>query len=404
MRWFFLILFLVTLSFGGHPEDLERGKLLASFKRFVEGHATDYDLYLIKSLAEDIKEEPPEYIKFFAKGLIAERRGNMEEAIENYLKSIELKSDYNPSYFRFNELIRKVKNPEVFRQKMTDIIWSRFSIPPPVIVENPDDKYVFLVEKMSQYLLIYKGKTLENLYPVTTGQDWEDKWVEGDRRTPEGIYYFTKFIPSRKLPKMYGGIAVVLNYPNPVDRLLGKGGGGIWLHGSDKKNRNDIPFSTRGCVVADNNDLKSIVKRIARNNTLIAIYKEIPTDIEVDDVLGFLQTWVKSWEDRNVDTYLSLYSDRFTWKRGGYKSWERYKRRVILSKKKIDVDIKDLTVLAFRRGLSEDIEYYVAEFVQVYRSDTYADRGFKRLYIIKENGKLKILKEEFRKERSSKRS
>ncbi|WP_457600112.1 L,D-transpeptidase family protein [Hydrogenivirga sp.] len=393
------LLTFLTVVFAGHPEDLERGNLLGAFKRFIEGKATDYDLYILKSLAQDIKEEPPEYVRFFARGLIAERRGDLESAIENYLKSIELKSDYNPSYFRFNALIRKVEHPEEFRRKMTDIIWNRFSIPPPVIVENPEDKYVFLVEKMSQYLLIYKGKVLENLYPVTTGQDWEDKWVEGDKRTPEGIYYFTKFIPPRRLPKMYGGIAVVLNYPNPVDRLLGKGGSGIWLHGSDEENRYNIPFSTRGCVVADNNDLKHIVKRIAKNNTLIAIYKEIPTDIETDDVIGFLNRWESSWENKDVETYLSLYSKRFTWKRGGYNAWKRYKKRVIGNKRIIEVEMKDLTVLAFRRGLSESIEYYVAEFTQVYRSDNYSDRGFKRLYIIKENGELKIVKEEFRKDR-----
>jgi murein L,D-transpeptidase YafK len=351
------------------------------------------------NLAEDIKEEPSEYARFFARGLMAERRGNLEEAIENYLRSIELKSDYNPSYFRFNALIRKVENPEVFRKRMTDIVWKRFSIPPSVIVENSDDKYVFLVEKMSQYLLIYKGKVLENLYPVTTGQDWEDKWVEGDKRTPEGIYYFTEFIPPERLPKMYGGIAVVLNYPNPVDKLLGKGGSGIWLHGSDEEDRNNIPFSTRGCVVAGNDDLRSIVKRIAKENTLIAIYKEIPTDIEVDDVVAFLSLWERSWEEKDVDTFLSMYSKRFRWKRGRFRSWERYKRRVILGKRSIDVEIKDLTVVAFRRGLSEEVEYYVAEFTQVYRSDTYSDVGFKRLYIIKENDELKILTEEFKRDR-----
>lgn len=396
-----ILLFIFGIGFGSHPEDLERGNLTNSFERFIEGKATDYDLYIIKSLAEDIKEEPPEYVKLFARGLIAERRGDLEEAIENYLKSIELKRDYNPSYFRFNELIRRVEHPEKFRQKMTDIIWDRFSIPPPVIVENPEDKFVFLVEKMSQYLLIYKGKVLENLYPVTTGQDWEDKWSEGDKRTPEGVYYFTEFIPPEKLPKMYGGIAVVLNYPNPVDKLLGKGGSGIWLHGSDEENRYNIPFSTRGCVVAENNDLRHIVKRIAKNNTLIAIYKEIPTDIELDDVRSFLKTWEESWENKDIDTFLSLYSDKFTWEKGNYRSWSNYKRRTILSKKRIKVDIEDLTILAFRRGLSDNVEYYVAEFHQTYKSDAYSDKGFKRLYILKENGKLKILREEFRKEKKT---
>ena len=113
---------------------------------------------------------------------------------------------------------------------------------------------------------------------------------------------------------------------------------------------------------------------------------------------SFLKSWEESWEEKDLERYLSHYSRRFTWKRGGFKEWKRYKRRVILGKKKIDIEIRDLTLLAFRRGLSKEVEYYVAEFHQVYRSDSYSDRGLKRLYIIKENGKLKILREEFKRE------
>ncbi len=392
----FLLVLLLGSAFSYYVEDLERGNVINTFKRFIEGKASEYDLYLIKSLTEDIKNDPPEFFRLFSKGLMAEKRGNLKLAIENYLRSIELKPDYNPSYFRFNELIRKVENPEIFRKRITEIIRKRFSKAPPVIIKNPPDKYVFLVEKMSQYMLIYKGKELEGLYPVTTGRDWEDKWVEGDRRTPEGIYYFTEFIPPDRLPKMYGGIAVVLNYPNPVDKLLGKGGSGIWLHGSDESNRNNIPFSTRGCVVADNEDLKTIVKKIKTDNTLIAIYKEIPFNIKLDDVLSFLREWERSWESKDYEKYISMYSKNFRWKRGGLKEWKRYKKRVILDKKSIEVDVEDLTVLAFRRGMSDEVEYYVAEFLQRYSSDKYSDVGIKRLYIIKEDGKLRILREEFR--------
>ncbi len=397
MFLFCLILTYLFISLGfSEPTDLERGDLLSSFKRFIEGKADEQDIYIIKSLAQDIDKKPPEYMKFFAKGLIAEKRGDIERAIESYLRSIELKPDYNPSYFRFNELIRHTKKPEVFRRKMDTIVRKRFSTPPPVIVENAEGKYLFLVEKMSQYLLVYRGRELQDVYPVTTGRDWEDKWVEGDRRTPEGIYYFTKFIPPERLPKMYGGIAVVLNYPNPIDRLLRKGGSGIWLHGSDEEDRNNIPFSTRGCVVASNDDLRKIVRRIVPKNTLIAIYKEIPKEIELDDVLSFLKRWKEAWEKKDLKTFLSLYSERFRWKGGGIREWKRYKRKVILPRKFIEVDIDDLTVVAFRRGLDKNVEYYVAEFRQKYSSDVYSDEGIKRLYIIKEEGRLKIVGEEFR--------
>ena len=390
-----LVLLLLGWAVGSEPHYLEKGDISLSFKRFIEGKADPYDLYIIKSLGELVKENPPAHIRFYTYGLVNEKRGDYEKAVRFYLKSIEAFSGYNPSYFRLNFLLRKVKNADFFRERMTALVRKRFEKTPPVILENPEDKYVILVEKMSQYLLIYRGKKLVELYPVTTGRDWEDKWREGDKRTPEGIYYFTEFIPPNRLPKIYGGIAVVLNYPNPVDRLLRKGGSGIWLHGSDESDRNKIPFSTRGCVVAGNNDLRKIVKKITLKNTLISIYKEIPSRLETDDVVGFLKAWERSWEERDVKKFLSFYSKKFRWNGGGFREWARYKRRVIRNKKFIEVDLSDITVLAFRRGLSQKVEYYVAEFRQRYRSDKYKDEGIKRLYIIKTSGGLKIISEEF---------
>ncbi|GEM_PF-2317632 len=394
-----LFSFLLSLALIVFASDhMEKGEVLEVFEKFLKGKANKEDLMLIKSLAESIDIKPLPYIRFYAKGLIEEKKGNFKKAIENYLKSIELKSDYNPSYFRFNELIRKVENPYIFREKLTEILKRRFAKAPPVIVENPQNRYVFLVEKMSQYLLIYKGKKLKALYPVTTGKDWEDKEREGDMRTPEGIYYFTEFIPPHRLPKIYGGIAVVLNYPNPVDKLLGKGGSGIWLHGSDKSDRENIPFSTRGCVVADNKSLAAIVPKIKKGNTLIAIYKEIPSTLKTADIKRFLNSWKKSWESKNLESYISHYSEKFQWKRGGLREWKAYKKRVILNKKHINIEIRDLSVVAFRRELSQEAEYYLVEFTQVYTSDIYKDKGVKRLYIIKEGDNLKILAEEFYRE------
>jgi murein L,D-transpeptidase YafK len=377
---------------------LEKGEIGISFEKFLAGKPTKEDLYLIKSIAHLIDVKVPPYMEKFARGILYEKEGNIQGAIENYLESIKLNPGYNPSYFRFNELIRKIKNPETFREKIEDIIIKRFKKAPPVIISNPPGKIIFIVEKMSQYLLIYRGKELIGIHPVTTGMDWEDKWKEGDRRTPEGIYFFTEFIPPSRLPKMYGGIAVVMNYPNPVDRILKKGGGGIWLHGSDSGDRNKIPFSTRGCVVAENTSLKEIVKKIKTHNTLIAVYKTVPDGNPSSRIHEFIEEWKHSWESRDFKKYISFYSKKFRWKRGSFKEWERYKKRVILGKKRIKISIRDLTILGFWKKGEKPIEYYVAEFTQIYESDTYSDRGLKRLYIMREGDKLKIISEEFLRE------
>ncbi len=392
-----LVLIGACFSWADINRYLERGTIEPVIESVLKGKEEEEALYLFKAIADILAgdKETPGYIKKYAEGILFERAGKKDEALRSYIDSIYLKSDYNPSYYRLNELIREHPNPESFRKKIRNVLKIRFSEVPPVILENPPDKYVLLVEKMSQYMFVYKGKKLVDLYPVTTGQAWYDKWREGDKRTPEGIYFFTEYIDVSKLPPMYGNFAVALNYPNPFDRLLGKTGSGIWLHGSDADNRNNIPFSTRGCVVADNKDLDIIRNYIKLYNTPIAIYKVIPSKIEVHDVKEFIKLWEQSWEEKDLDRFISFYSDDFRWKGGGIRAWERYKRRTILGKKYIKVDIKDLTILAFTKDGSSEVTYYVAEFFQKYRSDTYKDEGIKRLYIANEGGELKIISEEF---------
>jgi len=393
---FFFFFFLLQFSFGF--TELEKGEFDKLLLKFLENKASSLELKVLKAYFQNLCIEVEEYLVFYAKGLMLERQKNLEEALNSYLQSIKLKSDYNPSYYRLNFLLREVRNPESFRKLIEEILKERFKEAPPVIIENPDNHYVFLVEKMSQYLLVFKGKKLEKMYPVTTGKNLGDKTSEGDGRTPEGIYYFTRFISPQELSEMYGGLAVALNYPNPYDRLVGKSGSGIWLHGSNEQNRNYLPFSTRGCIVADNKALREeIFPRINLNNTLIGIYKVIPKELKLDDIKRYIFEWKNAWENKDFDKYISFYSKNFRWEGGGLREWINYKRRNILTKNYIKVNISHLTILAYRDELKEEPTYYVVEFLQEYKSDTYSDKGIKRMYVIKEDGKLKILSEEFQK-------
>jgi len=375
---------------------LETGEIERVLSKVALGKASEEELKAVKAYFEQMNLPVEKYLVLYARGLLLEREGKLKEALEFYLKSIELNPHYNPSYYRFNFLIRKVESPELYRSKLVKILKERFKSPPPVILENPPHHYVLVVEKMSQYLFIFKGKELVEMHPITTGKNLGDKEREGDARTPEGLYYFTRLVPPDRLPETYGGVAVVLNYPNPYDRLVGKTGGGIWLHGSKEEDRNKLPFSTRGCIVAENKALKEkILPKINLLNTLVGIYKVVPRELKADDLKAFLRRWEEAWESKDLEKFLSFYSESFRWKGGGKKEWRDYKRRTILSKKFIKVEVKDLTVLAFaKRGQKEPL-YYLVEFFQEYRSDTYADKGVKRMYIVKEGKDLKIISEEF---------
>ncbi|WP_461830052.1 L,D-transpeptidase Cds6 family protein [Aquifex sp.] len=376
--------------------ELERGEIDKLLLKAAENKASPTELKALKAYFENLEITVEKYLEYYAKGLVAEQKGELDQALKFYLRSIKLRPDYNPSYYRFNFLIRKVSKPEVYRKEIESILKERFKKVPPVILANPKEHYVFLVEKMSQYLLVFKGNKLVEMHPVTTGKNIGDKWIEGDGKTPEGIYYFTRFIPPEELSDIYGGLAAALNYPNPYDKYLGKSGSGIWLHGSNEDNRNYLPFSTRGCIVADNKTLRErIFPKINLHNTLIGIYKVIPRHLKVEDIKNYIMEWKTAWENKDFDKYISFYSSHFKWKGGGFREWVEYKRRTVLGKKYIKVKISRLTILAFREGLKDEPTYYVAEFFQEYDSDTYSDKGIKRMYILKEGGKLKILAEEF---------
>lgn len=93
---------------------------------------------------------------------------------------------------------------------------------------------------------------------VSLGSRPGNKWRRGDLRTPEGVYFITGHIPGSTLPPKYGRGAYPLDYPNPVDRRLGKTGHGIWLHGTAPEYYSRPPLDSEGCVVLTNPELDEL--------------------------------------------------------------------------------------------------------------------------------------------------
>ncbi|MBI4828709.1 MAG: L,D-transpeptidase family protein [Nitrospinae bacterium] len=108
---------------------------------------------------------------------------------------------------------------------------------------------VYVLEETKDHYRIVKS------YPADFGRERGDKVVQGDLKTPEGMYYITTIKREQELAAQYGPRAYVLNYPNDVDRAQGKTGYGIWIHGSG------IGSATRpseGCVVVGDRDVAAL--------------------------------------------------------------------------------------------------------------------------------------------------
>ena len=93
-----------------------------------------------------------------------------------------------------------------------------------------------------------KGLQLVADHYASVGRLGIEKSVEGDQRTPLGVYYITSRLEGRQLTDFYGSGALLLNYPNEYDRRQGRTGSGIWLHGVPSDSYARSPNSTDGCV------------------------------------------------------------------------------------------------------------------------------------------------------------
>jgi murein L,D-transpeptidase YafK len=218
------------------------------------------------------------------------------------------------------------------------------------------------------------GLKLVASYYASIARNGFGKTVAGDLRTPVGIYHATGFEPGRMLPAMYGSGAFPLNYPNAWDRLRGRTGYGIWLHGVPATTYVRPPRTSEGCVVLANDDLLALRRWLVPGDTPVIFNDDVhwtaPSALagERDELLRRIETWRRRWSSGDTDAYLGFYATGFRADGMNLAQFSRYKRTVNASKRHIDVRIRDLDLLRYpgEEGL------VLAQFVQDYRSDDYA--------------------------------
>ena len=156
----------------------------------------------------------------------------------------------------------------------------------------PDQAVVTVDKSRQRFFLMEKGKARD--YLCTTGQAQGDKQVRGDLKTPEGVYFVVRKRTERLDFEEYGGEAYILDYPNPVDRLRGKTGSGIWVH---SRGRAITPFESRGCVVLNLKDIAEVGPELKRGTpVLIGERVEIaPRKDAVREVEERTRGWRAAW-------------------------------------------------------------------------------------------------------------
>lgn len=240
---------------------------------------------------------------------------------------------------------------------------------------------VIAVDKSLQRLHIFERQSplkLRNSFDCTTGQVVGDKKSEGDKRTPEGIY-FIEHKQTRGLDyEMYGGIAYILNYPNPVDRLRQKSGSGIWIH---SKGREIAPRETRGCIALNLNDIDRLDRDFAPG-TPVAVANAVATDaaftkqdIEIARKLHEkVRLWAKAWSARSADMFDYYDADAYSLAQDApFHAFRNQKEHLFSILPWIHTTISDIRVL-------QGPGYWVTWFNQYYRAPNHTSEGIRRLY------------------------
>ena len=256
--------------------------------------------------------------------------------------------------------------------------------------------YALLVEKSTQKLFVYDSHyTLIKTSSVTTGQVSGNKREIDDRRTPEGVYFFTEVMEGKDLMPEYGVMALPLNYPNVVDRKRKKNGSGIWLHATNQRSRPLKPYDTRGCIVTLNDDILDLTNYVELERTPIITVEKIDYNSaknlyeEQKLLIAFVEQWKDAWEKKDISRYIAAYSKDFYCRDMDRAGWRQYKEGLNESYEFIAVDLQDIKVLRCDG-------YVVISCLQEYRSDQYQDSGIKRLYLVKETEGWRIIGEEWR--------
>ncbi len=159
------------------------------------------------------------------------------------------------------------------------------------------------------------GLVVKRDYYASVGKLGMSKQVEGDLRTPLGVYFVTGRVPTARLAERYGAAALPLNYPNQYDQLKGRTGSGIWLHGVEPHLFTRAPLATDGCVALSNPDLVEMDRFIERQSTPVLIAERLqwvdaPTAARQNE--GFLRTfdaWRAARERADLVAQARFYAD-----------------------------------------------------------------------------------------------
>lgn len=273
-------------------------------------------------------------------------------------------------------------------------------IPRALLQLRDDQKHVLVVDAKQSRLYVYQNQNGQlkfmTDYYISQGKFGVNKLKEGDQKTPIGVYYIISRLARARLPDFYGAGALPINYPNEWDKLNGRSGSGIWLHGTPSDSYSRPPLASDGCVVLTNPDLEKLYLSVDVGKTPVVISDQVEFvnkkrwDLERNAASKMLDVWRSDIESRDAVRVLNNYSRRFKSGLGeDLNTWVKKNGQSFTGSAPLSVQLRDMTL--FRYPGQDDM------IVGTFTQETFVGKrksiSRKRQYWTREGAQWKIIYE-----------
>ncbi len=190
--------------------------------------------------------------------------------LAHYVKADLLSYRSGQHFKKNNKIISEDTYKELEARLKEDPFVKEALYPSEIVYLGQKYTHVLVADISKSRLYVFNNNlTLVNSFYMSIGRGGAGKEKLNDGKTPIGTYFIDKRIDGELLPDKYGDAAYALNYPNAWDKMNGKTGYGIWLHGTTKELYNRAPKATEGCIALSNDDLKILDQYISENTPVI---------------------------------------------------------------------------------------------------------------------------------------
>ena len=257
-------------------------------------------------------------------------------------------------------------------------------------------EYVIVAQKNNKEMSVFakNGDDFKKISKdnMIIGEKAGDKYLEGDKKTPEGSYDLVQ--KRTGLDQFYGPLALVTSYPNNFDQSLNKKGHGIWIHGMPLNG--DRENYTQGCLALNNEKLKELEKNIDYKKTVLITSGDEFKKAKKEDIaliLSSIYKWKDAWKVSNINEYLSFYSKEFKRSdRTDFNTFANKKKQVFAKNENKIINLYNMDISPYPNSLGKKI--YRAVMDEEYYSPSVKFVGKKELFIEVANNKVQILTED----------